>query len=85
MIPCLCSFSSIAFAVAIVFAVVTTVKHVPGTRAGISAIRVGCLRVARMVAIALGKSICRITAGFVKEQLTGPLIDGGNNSEDGRR
>jgi hypothetical protein len=25
------------------------------------------------------------TAGFVKEQLTGPLIDGGNNSEDGRR
>ena len=32
---------SIAFAIAVVFAVVTTVKHVPGTRAGASAVRVG--------------------------------------------
>jgi hypothetical protein len=32
---------SIAFAVAVVFPVVTTVKHVEGTRAGVSAIRVG--------------------------------------------
>jgi hypothetical protein len=32
---------SIAFAVAVIFAVVTTVKHLPGARAGSSAARVG--------------------------------------------
>ena len=32
---------SIGFAVAVIFAVVTTVKHLPGARAGASAIRVG--------------------------------------------
>jgi len=32
---------SIAFAVAVIFAVVTTVKHLPSTRAGASAGRVG--------------------------------------------
>jgi hypothetical protein len=32
---------SIALAITVIFAVVTTVKHVPGTRAGASAIRVG--------------------------------------------
>jgi hypothetical protein len=32
---------SIAFAIAVIFAVVTTVKHLPGTRADASAVRVG--------------------------------------------
>ena len=32
---------SVAFAVAVMFAVVTTVKHVPGVRAGTPAARVG--------------------------------------------
>jgi hypothetical protein len=32
---------SIAFAVAVIFAIVTTVKHLPGARAGAAAARVG--------------------------------------------
>ena len=32
---------SVALAIAIIFAVVTTVKHLPGSRAGASAVRVG--------------------------------------------
>ena len=32
---------SIVFAIVVIFAVVTTAKHLPGTRAGAPAIRVG--------------------------------------------
>jgi len=32
---------SVAFAIAVVFALVTTVRHAPSTRAGVSAMRIG--------------------------------------------
>jgi uncharacterized membrane protein len=42
MVPCfIFAVFSVVFAVVVIFAIVTTVRHAPGTRAGSPAIRVG--------------------------------------------